>query len=708
MRTKKLLYSLLISVILVPLLWWSRHFEVMQRMELSFYSWTARTLAEPSGHTGEIKLVLLDQASLDWASKELQLAWPWPREVYAAILDFLTRAGARSVTFDVLFTEPSEHPEQDEIFADAIKRAGNVVIPVFLGGQAIQTTIWPEELPAQNKPVEMWTSMFQQDSLIHHTTETAAAFPVPEIAAASHILANVKEEPDIDGEFRRVSLFRLFDGHVIPSLGLAAYLAGEVESLSETSMTEAMEQKALHRMMCLNRDCNILLRFCGPSGTHEAFSAAAVLQSELKMQAGEDPGIPLDAFKDKYVIFGFSAPGLKDLRPSPMGGDYPGCEIYATMLDNILSGRYIRTAPAGFNVAWVAFLVLLVSVSIIFSKHGWQTLVVIIMGLALPFGMTFFTYENLSLVPLALPLVGVLAAIIAAAVLSFVLEGRQKMFIKSTFRHYLSKDVIEEVLKNPEKLKLGGERRELTIFFSDLQGFSSISEKLEPEALTGLLNSYLTDMTNIIMEEGGTLDKYEGDAIIAFWNAPLDQPDHALRAVRAAIRCQHKLDERQAELAAIAGGPVKMRIGLNTGFVIVGNMGSQNRFDYTVLGDAANLASRLEGANKALGTYLMISESTWSRLDGQIPGRELGTLRVVGRNAPVRVFEAIALSGDISTVWKTFEEALTAVREERWQAAADQFATLPDDPPAVHYARRCRQALESGETWDGIWNLTEK
>jgi len=218
-------------------------------------------------------------------------------------------------------------------------------------------------------------------------------------------------------------------------------------------------------------------------------------------------------------------------------------------------------------------------------------------------------------------------------------------------------------------------------------------------------------MTDLILEEGGTLDKYEGDAIIAFWNAPLSQPDHAVRAVHAAVRCQRKLAERRAEFEQRTGAVLKMRIGLNTGAVVVGNMGSRERFDYTVLGDAANLASRLEGANKALGTYLMIAESTWALTNGAFPGRELGQLTVVGRKTPVRVYEATGLEGEPARAAdRSFEDALAQTRAGQWPEAAAAFETLNDDPAAQTYARKCRTlaAAGPGAAWDGIWNLTEK
>jgi adenylate cyclase len=302
-------------------------------------------------------------------------------------------------------------------------------------------------------------------------------------------------------------------------------------------------------------------------------------------------------------------------------------------------------------------------------------------------------------------------ALVGGVVVNYATEGRRKLFIKHVFKHYLSPAVIEQILDNPSQLQLGGERRELTIFFSDLQGFSSFSERLDPPALTSLLNDYLSDMTDIILEEGGTLDKYEGDAIIAFWSAPVAQPDHAVRACRAALRCRRRLDERREEFLQKWGVLLRARIGINTGEVVVGNMGSRKRFDYTVLGDAANLASRLEGANKAFDTLIMVSETTWSQAAEHFVGREIGQLRVVGRKTPVRVFEILGLAEEADCPRPdAFHQGLALCYCGRYVEALAIFEDCEDDPVAKVYKDRCRTLLQSPEAaeWDGVWNLTEK
>ncbi len=265
-------------------------------------------------------------------------------------------------------------------------------------------------------------------------------------------------------------------------------------------------------------------------------------------------------------------------------------------------------------------LALLAAVSVAFSRNAWRSLLLFAVCLPLPVLLSLFAYSRGTWLPLVVQEAAVSLSLLGALAVNYATEGKQKRFIKNAFRQYLSPDVIEQLIAHPERLKLGGERRTLSIFFSDLQGFTAISEGLDPEALTALLNEYLSAMTDILHEEGGTVDKYVGDAIIAFWNAPLDQPDHAERAARAALRCQEKLSEMRPDFRERIGKDLYMRIGLNTGFAVVGNMGSRSRFDYTVLGDAVNLASRLEGINKQFGTFILSSEALRKRVAGDVPG----------------------------------------------------------------------------------------
>lgn len=678
--------------------------------EAKTWDWRAALLAAPGAATDRVALILLDQNSLDWARKENGLTWPWPREVYGAIVDFCRRSGARALAFDVLYTEPSKYGvEDDAAFGRSAKAFGRFAASVFLGESSGSETRWPASVPVPGFKIlglDRWLERTGGEGIAF----SRATLPIPELAAGAKVLCDVHMTPDRDGIYRKIRLFSLFDGKVLPVLGLGAYLAEH----PDTPMTLGPKGLTVgERIVPVDANGEAILRYRGPSGTHRTFSAAAVLQSELRLRAGESPTIrDPAALRGKYVFFGFSAPGLYDLRPSPVDGIYPGVEIHATVLDNLLSGDFIRPMPDGISAALVILIALAVGVAASSVNRVSGGVAVGIVSLASPILLSVFFYLRGYSLPLVVQEIGTATSLALAFGVNYATEGRQKRFIKNAFRQYLSPAVIEELIQHPERLKLGGERRVLSIFFSDLQGFTSISEGLEPEALTALLNDYLTAMTDIIHAEGGTVDKYEGDAIIAFWNAPLSVPDHGARIVRAALRCQQSLAELRPVFRERIGKEMFMRIGVNTGPAVVGNLGSHTRFDYTMLGDAVNLAARLEGANKQFGTFTMISEATRREMGEGFAVRELARVAVVGRAEPVTVFEPME-PGDYAarrTVLETFSNGLRHYYGGRFGDAVALFDGIRDqDPPAAAYARKCRQlAEEPPADWKGIWVMTRK
>ncbi|MBU3916203.1 adenylate/guanylate cyclase domain-containing protein, partial [bacterium] len=300
----------------------------------------------------------------------------------------------------------------------------------------------------------------------------------------------------------------------------------------------------------------------------------------------------------------------------------------------------------------------------------------------------------------------------------FVLERKEKSYIKNAFGQYLSPKVIEDLVNDPSKLSLGGERREMTAFFSDVQGFSTISESLTPDELVQLLNDYLTEMCAIIAKHDGTIDKFEGDAIIAFWGAPLDQPDHATRACLACIDMQKRLVELRKRWASEGRPQLLVRMGVNSGPMVVGNMGSQTRMDYTIMGDAVNLAARLEGANKFYKNFTMISEFTYKQAVEFIDCRELDTIRVVGKNEPITVYEVLdrknMVTGKMAEMVEIYNKGLELYKKLRFKEAITSFesalALFPMDGPSKTYISRCKGYLENPpeEGWDGVFTHTEK
>jgi len=684
----------------------------LDRWEYRTWDWRESFMARPSPSTDKIRLVFLDQQSLDWGQRENALSWPWPREVYGAILAYLKRAGAKSVAFDVLFTEPSKYGVADDLaLGSAIEEQQGFVGALFLGEKTGSATTWPGGIPAyplEIRGLEEWLSTSRSRDGV---AARRALFPVPEIASRAAVLADVQHNPDPDGVYRRVRLFRLFDGKAVPSLALGSLLAASPQAGVEIRPgSVSIAGKAVP----IDREGYAILRFRGASGTtYRQYSAAAVIQSELRLQAGEDPVIrDPDAFRDRHVIFGFSAPGLYDLRPAPVGGVFPGSEIHATALDNLMEGDFPENAPLAAAVALTLLPALLSAVSVVFSRNAWKSLLLFAVCLPLPVLLSLFAYAKGYWLPLVFQEAAVSLSLLGGLAVNYATEGKQKRFIKGAFRQYLSPEVIERLIAHPELLKLGGERRTLSVFFSDLQGFTSIAEGMDPEALTALLNEYLSAMTDIVHEEGGTLDKYVGDAIIAFWNAPLDQPDHALRAARAAVRCQEKLSELRPVFRGKTGKDLFMRIGLNTGTAVVGNLGSRSRFDYTILGDAVNLASRLEGINKQFGTYILASETLRSAVGEGVAAREISRVAVVGRKEPVRVFELFPQRERPARekALSAFAEGLREFYAGRFSAALESFlAVETTDPPAAAYARKCRALIDHPpEGWEGVWTMTEK
>lgn len=678
----------------------------MDILENATWSWRVQTCARPSAISPKIKLILLDQASINWGQEQYKLDWPWPRQVYAPLIQFCKRAGARMLALDVLFTEPSLYGVfDDEAFGESLSDSGITLGSLYLGQSGIDDpAIIQQLLPRLNIGAHV------QPDALKRLEQDKVLLPIQDVATNVVMLGNVAALPDDDGAFRSVALFGHVDGHWIPSLSFAAYLF--VQNEQHKTMTWSHRRLTIgSASLPLDPDSEMLLRYPPSMAAYTPYSAAAVIQSEQNLQAGLKPVIDPSELKDCYVFFGFSAPALMDLRSTPVSESTPGVFIHAVTMDNLLSMNPMNKLNYIEAVLYTMLWLLLFTAMLLWSSRFVVSIVSLLLLAVFAVAATFAGYLAGYWLPLVVPLLICLVCSCITLLINYLLEGRQKAYIKQAFRFYLSPALIEQLLADPERLKLGGERKELSIFFSDLQSFSSFSERLEPQELTHVLNDYLSDMTDIILDEGGTLDKYEGDAIICFWNAPIDQPDHALRCCRAALRCQQKLAERRDEFMQRWGVELRMRIGIHTGEVVVGNMGSSTRFDYTMLGDAANLASRLEGANKAFKTYTMISRATMDKLpDHTIPTRPLGRLRVVGRKSAVEIFEIITPESALQKVPMigTFCEGLQCISSNDWKNAAEKFQSLENDPVSQKYLNIAQEHLTSSTPWDGIWNMTEK
>ena len=664
---------------------------------LEWKSWDARLrlLARPEQAGRDIVIFLIDQYSLDFYEKQQGLPWPWPRQVYSAVIDYLRSGGAKAVFFDLLLTESSRAGiEDDQDMARAMERSGNVFLALTLSQKEES---W-EAVPAS--ALERFSLAKTDLPEGSYPSARSASPPVDELLRAARGAGNVLFVPDKDGIFRRLPLAVTYDSLLVPSISVAlAKFVGEGQKLPPVPVDSSGR---------------MIIRYHGPEGTYKSISIASIINSWAQIEEGKQPQVPPSEFSGKTVLIGVSAPALLDNRSTPLSGVCPSVEIQATVLDNLLRRDFVRFPAGAVFFGLLLFVSLFTAVGASVLRKIWQLIVLFILCLALPCGAVWLAFRSGFWLDFVVPEFAVVTGFIGASLLNYSVEGKQRRFIKSVFRHYLSPDVIERVIHNPALLRLGGEKREVTSFFSDVAGFTTISELLAPEELVNLLNEYLSEMTDTILSSGGTLDKYEGDAIIAFWNAPLDQPDHALRACRAALSCQKRLAGLQPRFQEKYSRAVAMRIGLNSGAAVVGNMGSSRRFDYTAMGDTINLAARLEGACKQYKVPILIGEETYRRVHSDVVAREVDIIRVVGKTKPVAVYEIIGEKADLSPAERErlnrYEEARKAYKRRDWERAAALFGEIEADALAALYTERCRTLMQSPPAgdWDGVFDLKSK
>ncbi len=662
-----------------------------------------------SAASPDIAIIGIDQADLDFFQDQ-GVGWPWRRELYGPIIDFCRRAGAKAVIFDMLFTEPSVYgPEDDQKFARAAREADNVIMPFFLSQRSKAADIGKTEI-MQKCPVHISGPGPTMAKEYHSILP-----PIPPLLAAACRLGNVECEPDSDGVFRDLPLVVPYEGRWLPMLAFAAFQLSRPDT-PWVFRDNSLIQEELR--IPLDQQGRLILKFRGPSRSHRRYSAANIIQSEVRLQHHEPPIYPPEQFAGKWVFVGATAPGLLDLKPSPLAPVYPGVELHATLLDNLLQKDFFRSVPAWLQWLWTFVLTCGLILLILFANRLWVVLTGFGFFIFLHIGASAALFSKGWIAATVLPAVSLGMAFMFTAAFSYATEGRQKQAIRTMFSHYMSDEVISHLLEHPEKVRLGGERRRLTLFFSDLAGFTGLSEFLQPEELVHLLNEYLSVMTDIILEEQGTVDKYEGDAIMAFWGAPLPLEDQALRACRTALRQQDALDSLNRHFEKIGWPRLHCRIGLHTGEAVVGNLGSRKRFDYTVIGDTVNLASRLEGLNKFYGTAIMASETTVKECEGAIEFQELDWVAVKGRATPIGVYTPLSFKGELAPIQARAAEAFNTGLGLYRQGLFDQAVTAfqkaleywPEFNPSRLFLQRCQMKLSSAPSaaWDGVFRPDTK
>jgi len=643
----------------------------------------------------DVVIAWIDQDAMDYVRKS-GTYFPWPRSVYEQVLDYLGKGGAKAVVFDVLFTEPGIVAEDDRTFGEALARAeGTVAAFKFVryrdgGFDDAETARMRARGVALPDPFAL-------------PQEPGFTLPIPEVEQPADWLGFANVRADEDKTFRRYDLLRTWQGRAYPSLALAAALAA---SGAEDFAFDGENLRFAGRTVPVDAEGRLQLAFRGPPLTFQHVQLVNILESILAGDA-KPPIYPAERFKDKIVLIGINAEGYADVLPTPLAANFPGVELHATALDDLLQGDPLRRADVGAPLAAAAAVI---ASAVVFAAPGtlWPALGLFAV-LLLFAGASAVAFAGGVLLPTAAPLVAALLGGGGSFLWRLTFEGRKRRELKRAFTSYMAPEVVAEVMKDPDRVRLGGEAREVTLLFTDLAGFTGLAEHLQPDELVAFLNDYFTRMCDHVLAEHGVIDKFIGDAIMAMFGAPMAQPDHAARAVRAATGMLEEMARIDAELRAAGRPAVQTRIGIHTGVAVVGNMGSRRRFDYTAIGDTVNLASRLEGANKAFGTRCLVSEATWRAAAGAATGREVGRVQVKGRAEPVTVFEpcpaAEAASG--AAALREYAAALAALRRGDPTGAAARFAALDGTRRGDAVVQRYRTAL-ADPLWDGVFVLDEK
>lgn len=694
----------------------------------------------------EVVMAVIDEKSLDYEGK-----WIWPRKKIADLINRLSEAGARVIALDICFVEPDDGREimvisdigrrlddmgilapdvrryldflarendNDRLLAEAVARSeATVVLGYFFKQRGVEADHKEKEQILQQTSLidnslirqVQWASERSFDVIFPESYIPEVNIPVLSDAASHSGFFNM--EPDPDGVLRWINGMHKFDGNLYANLSLQA-----LSAYWRQPVTVRVADHGVTNLMI--GDCRIptdelgriMVNYRGGPRTFPHISATDILRGNVNE----------GALKDRIVLVGATAVGIYDLRVTPFATVFPGVEVHANLIDMILSGDFL------FYPAWAAYIDVL-AILILGGLLGFLlTRVSVLAGVACGFLMTsgyvFATYyfftRNGVVFNIVYPITALLLVYVIVSAYRYLVEESEKRFIRNAFSTYVSPAVVDQLIRSPGNLVLGGERREITAFFSDVAGFTSISEKLSPEALVELLNEFLTEMTDIIQARNGTVDKFEGDAIIAMFGAPVPQADHALAACAACIDMQKRLVSLREKWEEEKQLTIRMRVGLCSGPAVVGNMGSRKRFDYTMMGDTVNTAARLEGVNKQYGTYVMISHSTYELVKGKMVARELDAVNVVGKAVPVKIYELIGEIGRVDAptlqALQSYASGLNAYRQRQWDAAERFFhqvmGIMPNDAPSRIMIDRCAAYRENAppDDWDGAFVLTSK
>ncbi len=668
---------------------------ILDIFELKAFDLFSRNL-NPVKSSGEIVIVQVDQQSIDNLSKE-GINWPWPRQIYAPIIEYLSDADA--VFVDVLFSEMSSYGQQDdEIFAEAVKNASNVYLALFLTNKQ-------RELSRED--IEFIESIAIKEKITPGLSFISAVTPIDMLKASAKGAGNVTIPPDEDGVYRGVPLIFQLNDHIMPHFFLNHLIQKKIAVIRNGAIFVNGTKIPL-------KDNRLMLRYFKEDNPFPAIPAVNVIRSYVDISEGKKPLIEKEYFKGKKVFIGFTAAGLYDLKATSISSISTGVLIHATALDNILNKSFIKSVSRIYVVFLVLLICAFISYSVIRHVSVYVNLSILLAVFAVLLTGLAVLFKNGLYAHILYPVFSLVSSFLITAVYSYATEGKERRFVRRAFSQYMDEKIVAYVLKNPDIMKPGGQRRRVTVFFTDIAGFTSIAERLPVEETAKILHTVLNEFTEVIIKNSGVIDKYIGDAIMAFWGAPLDTEEDEINACSAAIECTKSLEKINRSFKEEGLSEIALRIGIHSGDAIAGNLGSDRLFDYTVVGDTVNLASRLESANKVFKTKIIVSEDTYFETGEKFLARDLGLIEVKGKSKPVRIFELISEKGlsdkNAEEKLALFAKAMELFNQQKWQEAKDVFGSISNDGPSEFYKKRCEYFIQNPSLtsgWD-IIKITEK
>jgi adenylate cyclase len=638
--------------------------DLPDRYELKTYDWRMRLAEDPASVNRNIVFVQINDVSIRDLQQGFHMRWPWPRVAMGLVVQFLRRAPAKVVAIDVEFPEhdyveqmsfddPKDKwsgDESDKNFAKSVQHSGNVVL---LADAIYEGTVGS----ARDQDAADWKgSQFQAGGLAE--PRPLVLPPYQSLTDGAAALGHNFLVRDPDGTARSMSPFIVSDGKQLPSLGVAAALiAGgfkpsDVGAEGSTLRIGDRRVPMVHHRVGDHEQWAMLINFRAPAlvknaageleSPYQAYNFGQLFIAEQDIETGKQPPIDPAVFKDKIVFIGLTASGLLDIFDTPVStdvsGSMPGIQLHASMADSILANRFITPLSTKSRIASVLIIALAIGVlsALLPFARALPASLLIIVGWT---WLTVAAFKDGRWLNLVQPLAAGALTLFVGTAYQYFVEGREKRKVSKLFGRYVSKDVYAQLMAHPDQAELGGRRREMSVLFSDIRGFTTVTEKGEPEALVHQLNEYFTRMVEVVFRHGGTVDKFVGDMVMALFGAPLEDPHHAEHAVATATDMIRELGILNRAWAAKGMKQLDIGIGVNSGEMIAGNIGSSSIMSYTVIGDNVNLGSRLESLNKEYKTRVIISEATRSRLEGQYEMRPLGDVIVKGKSTPVVIFE---------------------------------------------------------------------